>query len=373
MSNTIETAKELIAIPSYSGQEEGVRNYLETRFKNAGISFIEQGDNLAVHLRGIDGTRAFMFNSHMDVVDIGNPKMWSHDPWGGDIQNGIIYGRGAADMKGGLAASIETALQLSNRLNLPTDVWFMYVTMEEEDGSGTKTFAQWFSNERFAKKYKEMAGIFTEPTALLAVEHGHKGNYFIDATVKGNVGHSGRPYAIAVNATEQLARFITSLQKINEEWKNQFPNGIFTAPTVTATAFTAESASYNKTAGEAVAHLDLRTIPGYHGDLFMQIKTLANTYNVNLTLHCPDAPTGYTTPDAKIIKVMQEIIPELKLEVSEASADLGFLTEIGVEGVIFGPGEKETAHQIDESAPVDQIEKAPLLFTQIYDTWAEMK
>jgi succinyl-diaminopimelate desuccinylase len=372
MSRVVEIARSLIEIPSYSGQEAGVRDYISNFFETEGIQTIRQGENLLAHLQGRDRTRAFIFNSHMDVVSTGDPKDWTHAPFSANIADGNLYGRGAADMKSGMAGSIETALQLAKRQSLPTDIWFTYVVNEEVDGSGTEAFANWFKLNN-AKNYLQMTGIFTEPTGLTTVENGHKGNFFIDATVKGNTGHSSRPREIKVNAPERLAKFIYSLADLNRKWFRSFDGGEFTPPTVTVTSINTETASYNKVASNAAAHLDLRTIRGYHEEAYQTLQAQAETYGVDLALAYPAAPWGYTSPDARIILAMKSIIPGLNLEVSEGSADLGFVTGIGVEGVIFGPGDKSQAHQTNEYAPVDQIENAPGLFINIYDAWSRMK
>lgn len=368
---SLELLQQLIRIPSYSGQEQKIQQFIKNHFEENGIETFFQDENLVVYLKGKDPTRAFIFNSHTDVVDIGDESKWKHGPWSGDIEGGRIYGRGASDMKGGVYASIETAKSLSKEGQSPTDIWFIYVVREETDGSGTKSFAKWFKEHGYPKQYKEMAAIFTEPTNLTTVEYGNRGNFFIKAAIDGDAGHSSRPHQIKTHVIMQMVKFINDLEQESIQWEEQFKGSEFAPPTITPTAIEAKSSSPNKTSDHCKAVFDLRTIPGFHQEAFDRVSRIAQQHGITLSLVYPDAPSGYTKPDAKIVKVIRSIFPKVQLEVFEAAADLGFLTSIGIEGVIFGPGETEQAHRIDESATISQVEKAPQIFEQIYHAWVQ--
>src|SRR3989344_2228772 len=141
--------QDLIRIKSYSGEERAIQEFISSKFTAEKVNALFQGDNLYVHLRGKDSARVFIFNSHVDVVDVGDESRWEHNPWSGDVVDGRMYGRGASDMKSGVGASIDTAVALSRRDQLPCDVWFTYVVREEVDGSGTQEFADWFKKQGY--------------------------------------------------------------------------------------------------------------------------------------------------------------------------------------------------------------------------------
>lgn len=370
---SLELLQQLIKIPSYSGQEQKIQQFIKDHFEENGMETFFQNENLVVYLKGKDPTRAFIFNSHTDVVDVGDESKWKHGPWSGDIEGGRIYGRGASDMKGGVYASIETAKSLFKEGQPPTDIWFTYVVREETDGSGTKSFAKWFKEHGYPKQYKEIAAIFTEPTNLTTVEYGNRGNFFIKAAIDGDAGHSSRPHQIKTHAIMQMVKFINDLEQESTQWKEQFKGSEFTPPTITPTAIEAKSQSPNKTSDHCEAVFDLRTIPDFHQEAFEKVSQLANQRGITLSLVYPDAPAGYTKPDAKIVKVIKSIIPNIKLGIFEAAADLGFLTNSGVQGVIFGPGESEQAHRIDESVSTDQVFKTSKIYEEIYIKWVNFK
>lgn len=92
---------------------------------------------------------------------------------------------------------------------------------------------------------------------------------------------------------------------------------------------------------------------------------------MKVSLLYPPAPTAYTRPDAPIVRAFQTVLPGIRTEVNDASNDLGFFSEIGIDGVMFGPGEMSQAHKTNESADIAQILAAPRIFAQVYRAWAE--
>lgn len=368
--SAVDTLQALLRIPSYSGQEKPKQLFIQENLKKSGVESFFQGDNLIVHLVGQDQTRAFIFNGHVDVVDVGNESRWTHRPWSAEIENGRIYSRGASDMQMGVSAEMEVAKKLSARETLPCDVWFTFVVREEVDGSGTQEFASWFKEEGYTQKYREMAAIFGEPTNLDTAEYGHRGNYFIRAEIDGDAGHASRPAKIRVHAVDLMSRFIRDVRIESAKWQKQFQNGEFVPPTITVTAMEAKTGSPNKVSDHAEATFDLRTIPSFHKDAFERIRELAGKRGIRLSLLYPDAPTGYTNRDARIIRELQALVPNLHLKVNEASADLGFFTGLGIEGILFGPGETSQSHIINESAPINHLERSIDIYEKLYDRWA---
>lgn len=367
----LKTLQTLISIPSYSTQEQEIQKYIKKHLESSGIEPFFQNDNLVVHLKGTDKTRAFIFNGHVDTVDIGDIANWKHNPWAGEVINGRIYGRGASDMKGGVVAIMETTKSLFKKGKMPTDVWFIFVVKEETDGQGTESFTKWFTSKDYIKQYHELAAIFAEPTNLDTVKYGHRGNLFIKAEKMGASGHSSRPLVIKSHAIVEMSNFINDLERENLRWQKKFGKSEFTPPTITSTSITAKSDSPNKIADYCQANLDLRTIPKYHQQAFSRIKQLADKRGIKLSLLYPPSPIGYTKPDAKIVKVLQRVIPGIKTVVNDASNDLGFFSELGIDGVMFGPGEMSEAHRTNESADIEQIAAAPGIFEKVYFTWAK--
>lgn len=252
----------------------------------------------------------------------------------------------------------------------PTDMWFTYVVREEVDGSGTKEFIDWFESEGYLEQYAELAGLFTEPTDGTTVEHGHKGNFFIKASINGESAHSSTPSLIKRHAIIEATDFIADIKFESEKWQTEHDMQDFSPSTITPTAIEAKSGSPNKTADHCEIIFDLRTTPNFHTEAFTRIQKLADIRGISLNLLYPEAPAGYTDPASKIIKAVMAIIPDLELKISPASADLGFFTQKGIESVIFGTAEKSQMHHTDEWSNIDKIMAAPALYKQIYEAWA---
>lgn len=372
--------EQLIAIKSYSGEEKELRDFITFWLKEKKIKSFVQGDNLVVHLKGKDSRTAFVFNSHMDTVSAGDTKLWKTDPWKATRERNKMMGLGASDMKAGLAASLLTCAAFSKSVP-PVDLWFTYVVREEQDGSGSLDFAKWFKNEGHVKKYKRIGGIFTEPTGLSEIEHGHRGNIFLWARTRGDSGHASRPKDIVVHSVKKMIKFADVLEKEIDKWSKKYRNKIFNPPSVGVfTSINAgviagkeriEVESPNKFPASCSASFDIRTVPGFHEVALSKIKALAKKMEIEVGLLFPVAPCGFTDPHDKLVRVVEKLVKKIKLTVSQGSADMGFLSEVGVKAIIFGPGEKRQSHMVNEYCYPDQVEKAMALYAQIVEDWVK--
>ncbi len=364
----IKLLKDLIHIKSYSNQEAEITTFISQWFKEKGIESFIQDKNLIVHIKGKDNSRALIFNSHLDTVSAGDATSWNKDPWRAYEVKDKLIGLGASDMKSGVASSMILCNEL--KLNPPVDMWFTYVVGEELDGRGTKSFVKWFTNEN---KYSDVAAIFTEPTGLVEIEHGHRGNIFLTATSKGDSGHGSRPQTIKVHAVRKMIKFADELKADVEKWRTEYRDKDFGFPTVgeLTSIYAGDPDSPNKFPSTCKATFDIRTTPDFHKLAFEKIVKIGNFLNVKVSYAFPEAPAGYTDPSEKIVKVAMKSLKKPKLTVSQGAADLGFLTEIGVKAIILGPGEKLQAHMPNEYCHPEQIKDAVDIYKNIVLEWAK--
>jgi acetylornithine deacetylase/succinyl-diaminopimelate desuccinylase-like protein len=378
VANYEKLIKDLVSIKSLSGEETEIRGFIGNWFKEREIDSFTQDGNLIVHFEGRDRSKAFIFNSHMDTVSAGDMP-WKYGAWTPTMEGTEIVGLGASDMKSGLASSLLLAQKIAGSGKPPVDMWFTYVVNEELDGSGTESFAKWFQEKGHVKKYKDMAAIFTEPTNLSEIEHGHRGNLFLKAEAVGGSGHASKPEKLKVHSVRRLIEFADALQDEFEKWKKEFSGTKFAPPTVgEMTSIQAGVAikngvitvdSPNKFPSVTVATFDVRTTPDFHKVAFSRIKTLGKTHKIKVEYAFPPAPAGYTDPKEKIIRVTRNLLPKTKLTVSKGSADLGFLSMQGVKAIIFGPGYKDQAHKVNEHADITKIPQAVDIYSQIIEAW----
>lgn len=374
-------ASDLINIKSYSGEEVVVREFTKGWLEKRGMTAFEQDGNLVVHLQGKDRSRSFIFNSHMDTVSEGDLP-WQFGPWTATQVGDKLIGLGASDMKSGMAASLLLAEKMARAGTPPVDMWFTYVVNEEVDGSGTENFAKWFRQSGHTKSYQDMAAIFTEPTGLIEIEHGHRGNIFLKVETKGDSGHSSRPGELKTHSVREMVAFADRLQQEMAKWSEEYKSDIFTPPTngemtsifagVRVQAETGEivAASPNKFPSICTATFDIRTTPDFHPVALAKIQALGEKLGAKVDTNASPAPAGYTDPSERIVQISKKMLGNPKLTVSQGSADLGFLTTEGIKAVIFGPGEKDEAHKVNEFCYPEKIDQAVGIYSQVVEAWS---
>ena len=173
-------------------------------------------------VRGAGDERSLAFNGHVDVVPAGDTTPWTHDPWGGETDAGRLWGRGAADMKGGVACALVAMRALrESGISLAGDLWAHVVCDEEVVGQSTRNLLQ--------RLPPVDAVLVAEPTDLMImpVEGGlvhfrievdgresHAGNRYMSVHAGGRGAQAG------VNAIEKMMRIIEALQDLERQWAN---------------------------------------------------------------------------------------------------------------------------------------------------------
>ena len=157
----VKFLQDIIRIPSLSSQEGAVIERIREEMEQLGydeVSVDPMGNLLG---RIGNGPRVIALDGHVDTVDIGDPSLWERDPYSGDVENGILYGRGASDMKGGVASSVYAGALLK-RMGVPEEVTlYVTATVQEEDCDGLCW--QYIVNEDGLRP--ELV-VITEPTSL---------------------------------------------------------------------------------------------------------------------------------------------------------------------------------------------------------------
>lgn len=199
----LELLQELVRIPSLEGHEKPCQDALEGQMRAMGLEvdrWIPNDEELQAHpayvptgrsyadrpnvvglYRGRGGGRSLKFNGHVDVVPIGPAELWRHGPWSGAFVDGKVWGRGSADMKGGLVSNVLTVLALQSAgIRLQGDLIIESVVDEEAGGNGTLASVM--------RGYQADACIFTEPTGLDKLAVSNRGAQFFRITVPGEEG-----------------------------------------------------------------------------------------------------------------------------------------------------------------------------------------
>src|SRR5215813_14542205 len=220
MNDALSIAQALIRCPSVTPVDAGALGVLETLLKAHGfethrVIFSEAGtydvDNLYARI-GCEAPH-ITFAGHTDVVPPGDEAAWTHGPFSGEVKDGFLYGRGAVDMKGGIACSVAAVLQyLADHGGKPKGAISFLITGDEEDVSvnGTIKLLQWAS----ARGEKFDHCVLGEPSSQEVlgdcIKVGRRGSQSGTLTVEGVQGHVAYPQR-AANPVPDIARLIVAI------------------------------------------------------------------------------------------------------------------------------------------------------------------
>jgi len=198
-------------------------------------------------LAGTGGGRSLMLNAHCDTVDAAGMA----DPFSGALRDGKIYGRGAYDMKGSLAACMAAAKALAeSKTRLPGDLIVAAVADEEYGSLGTTDLLT---------RLRVDGAIVTEPTAL-EVCLAHKGYLWIEVTVAGRAAHGSR-FELAIDANMKMGAFLHALATLEADLRTRPPHRLVGPPSLHAALLSGGTGLSTYAAASSV-HIERRTIPG---------------------------------------------------------------------------------------------------------------
>jgi acetylornithine deacetylase/succinyl-diaminopimelate desuccinylase family protein len=358
----LDLAADLIRIPSENppGAEAAVGEYLVAFFRRLGIEPVVQEvapgrPNVLVRLEGTQPGPHLIFNGHIDVVPPG--PGWTVDPYGAEIRDGRLFGRGSADMKGGVAAMIEAALTVHQGSPFRGAITLAMVADEEEGGGGTRHAVQHGLRGDWA--------IIPEPTDLRPVI-AHKGDFNFYVTVHGRAAHGSVPEQ-GVNAIYGAGRLLSAIQALNERLATRahplVGRPTFSVGTINGGEITCMVPSRCRVA------IDRRVIPGERpDDVIAEMQALLD----RLARDDPEFRAEMTVP---IKALPMEVAPDLPVVLAlrdatrrvvgkdpgvsgwSATCDASILAqEAGTPTVIFGPGSiAQAAHRPDESVSVEDL------------------
>lgn len=218
-TNPIDVLQALIRCPSVTPEEGGALEVLETLLKPLGFTVermvhTEAGtpDIENLYARAGSSGPHLMFAGHSDVVPVGQTSDWTHAPFSGEIADGMLYGRGAVDMKGGIACFIAAYARLVSDKAVPQGSVSLLITGDEEGPAvnGTVKLLQWAA-ERGERWDACLVGEPTNPNLLGdMIKIGRRGSVSGTVTVRGVQGHAAYPH-LADNPVRGALRFAESL------------------------------------------------------------------------------------------------------------------------------------------------------------------
>ena len=375
--------QDIVRIPSLSSQEGAVVERIQEEMQKLGYDEVKVDPMGNLIGRIGSGPRVIAFDAHVDIVDVGDRSLWDRDPFSGDVEGGILFGRGASDMKGGVASSVYGGALLKQK-GVPDDVT-VYVTasVQEEDCDGLC----WQFIAREDGLEPELV-VITEPTSL-RVYRGHRGRMEIEVHTSGISCHGSAPER-GVNAVYKMAAIIADIEALNERLEPREPLG---KGTVTISDIRSTSPSLCAVADGCTIHLDRRlTIGETEETSVAEIAALPSVQAADATVTVLDyavpSYTGLIYPTRKYFPTWELPADAPGTQAALAAhrnafgeeAEVGFWVfstnavatagMLGFPTIGFGPGHEEFAHAPNEQTEVEHLVRAAAFYTALVDAFA---
>ena len=368
--NSIGLVRHLLAFNTVNppGQEQACAKYIGSLLEAFGFQvhcyeFAPQRTTVVAHLKGTRDRLPLCFTGHLDTVPLGT-KPWSYDPLAGEVAGDRIYGRGATDMKSGVAAMITAALQFAQNPAPKAGLTLVLTAGEETCCQGAYHLAS-------------LDNVLGEAGALIVGEPtanypwiGHKGAVRFELQTKGTTAHASMPEQ-GVNAVYKAARAIAKLEKFDFDVS---PHPILGEPTLNVGTI-AGGLNINSVPDSCTIGVDIRTIPGQnHTKIHQQLQAcLGNEVDIAIL---NEAQSIATDDRHKWIQSVFDIV-EPYLKTRPVAKGATFFTDASVltpaygspPTVILGPGEPEMAHKTDEFCYISKLEESVEIYTKIVEAW----
>lgn len=371
----ISLCQELIKKPSTSGQEGEVVKTLKDAFTELGFDnvHIDPYGNVIGHIKGNRPGKAILLDGHIDTVPVPDFSKWQHDPFGGEIDKGRIYGRGASDMKGAVAAMVCAAAFFGEDMNkdFAGDIYVAGVVHEE--------IFEGIAARKISEQFKPDYVVIGEASEL-NLKRGQRGRGEIVVETLGVPAHSANPQK-GVNAVYKMAKLIDRIRKINTPKHEVLGEGILELTDIKSSPYPGASvvpdycrATYDRRllvgeTKESVLAPILEIIAEIEAE-DAEFKAKASYAYGKETCFTGEIIEGerffpgwlYDENDDFVQKAFQGLkgagLDPVITEYSFCTNGSHYAGEMGIKTIGFGPSKENLAHTIDEYIETEQLLKA---------------
>ena len=369
----VQLSADLIRCNSVTPAEGGALVLLEGLLTDAGFECTrvdrEGIPNLFARWGAKGANRSFGFNGHTDVVPVGDADAWTHDPFGGEIKDGVLWGRGATDMKTGVAAFAAAAVDFVHQTP-PDGAVILAITGDEEGDAehGTTALLDWM-----AANHERMTHCLVgEPTCPNVMGEmmkiGRRGSMTCWFTATGVQGHSAYPHR-AKNPLSALVRLLARLEAQPLDAGTEH----FDASTLAITTVDCGNPATNVIPARGHATVNIRFNDGHSGASLTEwlaghARAVEAETGVQIAMRVQISGESFLTPPGEFSDLIARAVeaetgraPELST--SGGTSDARFIknhcpvVEFGLVG--------KTMHQVDERIEIEQIEQLKAIYTRI--------
>ena len=318
--------------------------------------------NLTAHIRSSGERDALLFASHLDVVPPGEAK-WQYSPFDPVEVDGRLYGRGAADMKGGLVASTAAVVELLQEgVELKGDVILSAVAGEETDSCGIERFVKAESDT-----LPRLAGVvIPEPTGFDVIS-AHRGMLWLEVETEGKTAHGSMPH-LGINAISKMNKLINRLDGYEIPHK---PNPVLGGCSMSINQIHGGKAT-NVIPDQCSIDIDIRTllkqdhqqiIFGFE-DIFCELQQADPDFKAQVSI-IRSVEALLTDTDSPFVKSFLDVTGIEKTIAVGFTTDAPHIVCLNAPILIFGPGKPDICHKPDEYIEMADVEKAKDYYKQI--------
>jgi succinyl-diaminopimelate desuccinylase len=318
--------------------------------------------NIVAHIKSTGRKPALLFACHLDVVPPGQGQ-WRHPPFSAVEEDGRIFGRGSADMKGSIAALVTTVEQLvGSSEKLCGDIIFAAVAGEETDSCGIKRFIKDYED-----KLPPLAGVIVAEPTNFEVVTAHRGLLWLEVLTKGKTAHGSMPQ-LGINAISSMRLFLDELENLDfsAEQHNSLGSCSMSVNTISG------GKAVNVVPDLCSVKVDIRTIPDQSHleiiekfeSIFSHLKKTHPEFDAEVKA-IRDVGALETDNNSDFVKDFCSVVGCQKTTAAGFCTDGPFLAGLGVPVIVFGPGRGDLAHKPDEYIEIADLDRAIEKYTSV--------
>ena len=381
LESCVDFLQRLIRTESLPGREGDIAELMRAEMEGLGYSeaHLDDAGNVLGKVPGKGEAPPMMFNTHLDHVDVGEHDAWPHPPFGGEIHDDTVWGRGAVDIKGPLACQVYgVARLLQDDIEPAGDIWVTAAVQEEVGGLGARHMAGYIDTPLI---------VIGEPSRC-ELRRGHRGRTEIVVHSRGRSVHASVPH-VGVNALDPIARFIIGMNGLQMR-----PDTDLGTSTVVPSLIRTDQISSNVVPGEVWLTCDWRNVAGESGEdarqalqeiaekalaesrralsiadddpapsLEVTITSVERASFTGMTMdYAADNPAYIVRADHPSLAAAKEALDtalstDVPVDVWQFATDGGHFALEGMTCIGFGPGNDLLAHTVNEAIPIAELER----------------
>ena len=371
MSDTIELAIDLISRISVTPEDAGCQELMIQRLRALGFQIerlrFGQVDNFWARLG--DAAPLFCFAGHTDVVPAGNPEDWQSEPFQPEIRDGMLYGRGAADMKGSLAAMITATEHFLARHPQPRGSIAFLITSDEE-GPATDGTIRVIETLQARNESIDWC-LVGEPSSTNnigdVVKNGRRGSLGCRLLIKGVQGHVAYPH-LARNPVHEAMPALAELASTEWDQGNEF----FPPTSFQISNIQAGTGATNVIPGSLEVIFNFRfSTETNHQDLEQRVQTVLDSHRLDYETEWTLSGNPFLTAGGQLVKAAQAAIQDVtgyatELSTSGGTSDGRFIAPTGAQVLELGPL-NNTIHKVNECVSIADLDKLAQIYQRLLE------